>query len=239
MRAITLFSLPGLFSKNDYLTWSHRMATGGIGLCLLAIPFLWKMRTALPLEELQGDSVQYLYIHVPWAFTALFLYGIAASLAAFYLLWPIKYVYFLMESCLWPIWLCSAGALFSGAIWGALTWGTYWVWDARLTSFLVLSVYVGLLLLWSHTQPRHLKAFRKTFCVLVCVGLLDVILTHFSVIWFQTLHQGPGLLRSQGSSLDPVFARPLWAHLLHMGIWNLSLVAGFFYQRLEKEHRYD
>jgi len=229
---ITVLAIPWVVSASDLRRWSRKLSQYGLLLSLMLIPILWHIRTTLPDEQLQGLWVQYLYSHVPCAFTALGLYTVMTGLSLSYCLWPIKFTYLFIESCILPTLFCSLCTLISGSLWGAQTWGTYWVWDARLTSFLVLSAFLGLLHLCTRVPRSGSKSFRKMMCILIVIGFFDVILTHFAVLWFKTLHQGPALFRRGGSSIDPVFAWPLIGHILHIFLLTFSLAMGHFSTKL-------
>jgi heme exporter protein C len=108
--------------------------------------------------------------------------------------------------------------LATGSIWGRPMWGTWWVWDARLTSFLVLLIiYLGLMALWNAIEEPARSA--RMAAVVVLVGALNIPIIRFSVEWFTTLHQGPSVVRAGGPSLAPQFLYPL----LVMGLAFLVL----------------
>jgi len=210
-----------------------------MAICIISLPYLWEIRSNLPLEEVQGISVQYLYFHVPCAITTLSLYTILCVFSFFTIVWNIKIAYDGICSILPPCFLSSLATLLSGSLWGKETWGTFWVWDARLTSFLVLSLFLGFLLIATHMRERTSKSFRQLIGIIILIGFFDVILTHFAVEWFQTLHQGRSLWTSSGNKIAPVFAYPLYLHTLHTLLWATGLTAAHFshymHQYLEKE----
>ena len=101
-------------------------------------------------------------------------------------------------------------ALITGSIWGKPTWGTYWAWDARLTSFLILFLlYLGLIALWNSIEDQA-KAGRAA-AILAMVGSVNIPIIHFSVEWWNTLHQGASVFRTDGPKMAPVF---LWTLLI-------------------------
>lgn len=216
--------------------WSERLGIFLILSCLLSLPWLTQMRVHLPDEALQGHSVQYLYFHVPCAFVTLGLYSMMCGLSFLVLLWNIKLCYDAICSLLFPCFLTSVCTLLSGALWGKETWGTFWVWDARLTSFLVLSLFLLFLLLaTSSVQKTPSKSYRKTICLLILVGFLDVMLTHFAVEWFHTLHQGRSLFSTRGNQIDHVFAVPLYYYTLHTFLWAMGFVLSDFSIRMSEK----
>jgi heme exporter protein C len=99
-------------------------------------------------------------------------------------------------------------ALVTGSIWGKPTWGTYWAWDARLTSFLILFLlYLGLIALWNSIEDQA-KAGRAA-AILAIVGSVNIPIIHYSVEWWNTLHQGASVFRADGPKISAVFLWPL------------------------------
>jgi len=145
-----------------------------------------------PTDAQQGEVYRVLYVHVPAAWLSMFLYMLAAGYGAMHWVYrtPVSAV---MMRALLPTgaWM-TALALITGALWGKPTWGTYWVWDARLTSeLLLLFLYLGLIAMGSLVEDES-KVDRALalFCV---VGLFNIPLIYFSVVFWNTLHQGVSL----------------------------------------------
>ena len=169
---------------------------------------LWLGLFASPADYLQGESVRILYIHVPCAWMSLFAY-IAMAVAGFVgLVWRIKIAeLFAMASA--PV-----GAAFTfvtlatGSLWGRPTWGTYWTWDARLTSELVLLfLYFGVMGLYrAYDDPRR---GARAAALLTLIGLVNIPIVHFSVNWWNTLHQGQSIRLMGESSIHPSMLTPL------------------------------
>lgn len=183
------------------------------------IPWLWLLFVALaasglylglfraPPDYLQGESVRIMYIHVPAAWMSMLIYGLMAVMGCIALVWRIRIMEILAMSSA-PVGAAfTLVALVSGALWGRPTWGTYWVWDARLTSELVLLfLYFGVMGLYSaYDEPR--KAARAA-SLLSLVGLINLPVIHFSVNWWNTLHQ-PASVGIAGSSIHPSMLWPL------------------------------
>jgi heme exporter protein C len=172
---------------------------GGLTAVLAAIGlyFAW----TAPADYQQGETVRIMYIHVPAAWLALFFYIIMAVSALGTLVWrhPLADM---SQKAAAPI-----GAAFT-LLWGKPMWGTYWVWDARLTSVLVLFLmYCGILALW-RTIDEPGRAARAV-SVLTLVGAINIPIVKFSVEWWSTLHQGPSVFRMGGPTVDPSMLRPL------------------------------
>lgn len=145
-----------------------------------------------PPDYQQGDAFRIIYIHVPSAFLSMMVYVVMALAAIVSWVWQIKLADVIVESS-GPIgaWF-TALALITGSIWGKPTWGTYWIWDARLTSELILLfLYWGVMAL-RQAIPDPEKAARASH-ILLFVGLVNIPIIHFSVYWWNTLHQGDTL----------------------------------------------
>ena len=151
-----------------------------------------------PKDYQQGDAVRIMYVHVPSAWLATFLYFSLAISCVFYLVWKHPLAD-LVSSSIAPVGaLFSALTLITGSLWGKPMWGTWWVWDARLTSMLVLFFfYLGYILL-SNAFERKIDG-SKTASVLAIVGLINLPIVKFSVDWWNTLHQ-PASIKILGSS---------------------------------------
>jgi heme exporter protein C len=143
-----------------------------------------------PADYQQGDGFRIIYFHVPSAWMSLFIYVNMAIAAAIGLIWRIKLAHAVAAGCA-PIGASFTFlALATGSIWGKPMWGTWWVWDARLTSELILLfLYIGYMALRSAMEEPS-RADRAS-AVLAIVGVVNVPIIHYSVIWWNTLHQGP------------------------------------------------
>ncbi len=184
------------------------------------IPWLWLIFGVLtawglylglvkaPADYLQGESFRIMYLHVPAAWASLLIYATMAIMAFIALVWRIRIVEILAMTSA-PIGAAfTIVTLTAGSLWGRPTWGTYWVWDARLTSELVLLfLYLGVIGLYnSIDEPR--KAARAA-CLLAMVGAVNLPIIHYSVKWWNTLHQGSSISLLGGSSIDSSMLWPL------------------------------
>ena len=163
---------------------------------------------ASPADYQQGETVRIMYIHVPCAWLSMMIYGLIA-LSSFGLLvfrHPLADVSAKAAAPLGAAFTFLA--LLTGSLWGKPMWGTYWVWDARLTSVLLLFfLYLGLIALRSALEDEGAAAKLTAVLALVGVTLLPVI--KFSVEWWNTLHQPASVMRMGGSTLDRAFLIPL------------------------------
>jgi len=161
-----------------------------------------------PADYQQGESVRIMYVHVPAAWMAMFVYTGMAVSAAVGLIWKHPLAEVIAKSSA-PIGACFTFlALFTGALWGKPMWGAWWVWDARLTSMLVLFfLYLGYMALnEAFDDPsRGIKASS----ILVLVGVVNVPIIKFSVDWWNTLHQPASVFKMGGPSIDPSMLWPL------------------------------
>jgi heme exporter protein C len=173
-----------------------------------------------PPDYLQGESARIMYIHVPSAYMSMMIYALMAIMGIVGLVWRVRIAEILMISSA-PIGaVFTALALATGSLWGRPTWGTFWVWDARLTSELVLLfLYLGVLGLYAaYDEPR--KAARAA-ALLALVGVINLPIIHFSVQWWNTLHQPPSITAS-GSSIHPSMLVPL---LIMVAAWKFFYIA--------------
>ncbi|WP_368544556.1 heme ABC transporter permease [Enterobacter soli] len=159
-----------------------------ISLLLLACGLIWGMAFA-PADYQQGDGYRIIYLHVPAAICSMGLYAAMAAAAFVGLVWQIKMAN-LAIAAMAPVGaVCTFIALATGAAWGKPMWGTWWVWDARLTSELVLLfLYMGAMALWSAIDDR--KQAGQAMGILVLIGVVNLPIIHYSVEWWNTLHQG-------------------------------------------------
>jgi len=157
----------------------------------------------------QGETVRIMYVHVPSAWLAMMCYTIMSVSAIGTLVWrhPLADVSAKAAAPLGAAFTLLA--LVTGSLWGKPMWGTWWVWDARLTSvFILFLMYLGLIAL-SRAIDDPSKAARIT-AVLILVGFVNIPIIKFSVEWWNTLHQSASVLRLDGPAIDPEFLRPLF-----------------------------
>ena len=176
-----------------------------------------------PKDYQQGDAVRIMYVHVPSAWLASFLYFSLAISCVFYLVWKHPLAD-LVSSSIAPIGaLFSALTLVTGSLWGKPMWGTWWVWDARLTSMLVLFFfYLGYILL-SNAFERKIDG-SKTASVLAIVGLINLPIVKFSVDWWNTLHQPASIIKIGGPSIDDKMLLPLILMFFALSFFSLYLI---------------
>jgi heme exporter protein C len=212
--------------------WSPWASAIGLG-CMA-----WGMYGALfsvPADYQQGDSFRILYVHVPSAWMSMAVFALMAFYAAIALIWRIKLCEVLAMAC------APAGALFTaitlatGSIWGKPMWGTWWDWDPRLTTELILLfLYLGVIGLYNAIDDRRAAARAAALLAIVGVALLPVI--HWSVTWWNSLHQGQTISLFGKSKMDPSMLWPLWWMVAGTHAWFVgSLLARARADNLRRE----
>jgi heme exporter protein C len=184
------------------------------GLTLLGFAVgLYLALWASPPDYQQGETVRIMYVHVPAAWIAMFAYCWVGAASAAALIWRHPLADVAAEAAS-PVGAAfTLLALVSGSLWGRPMWGAYWVWDARLTSFLLLLfLYLGhWALLNAFDDPQR---GRRSAAILAVVGLINVPIIKFSVDWWNTLHQPASVMKLGGPSIDPSMLHPLIAMAL-------------------------
>lgn len=194
-----MFLVPGFIER-----FLHRMASPPHFYAITGrlMPWLWAFFAVLLLSGLygglflappdyqQGDSYRIIFIHVPSAWMSLFIYTVMAAAGCIALVWRIKLAEIVAISSA-PV---GAGftfiALVTGSLWGKPMWGTWWVWDARLTSELILLfLYLGVIGLYNAIDDK--RSASRAVAILALVGVVNIPIIHYSVEWWSTLHQGP------------------------------------------------
>lgn len=182
-----------------------------LALVLLAVGSIWGLLFAPP-DYQQGDAFRIIYFHVPSAILSMSTYVAMAVAALVALVWQWR------TAALAMIAIAPVGAamtfiaLATGAAWGKPMWGTWWVWDARLTSELILLfLYLGVMALY-HAFDDEQQA-GKAAAVMALVGVINVPIIHFSVQWWNTLHQGASITKFDTPSIAPDMLWPLLINL--------------------------
>jgi heme exporter protein C len=175
-----------------------------------------------PTDAQQGESYRIIFIHVPAAWMSMFIYLLMGFWCG------VGLVFNTRLSSMWASALAPTGALFTfialwtGALWGKPTWGTWWVWDARLTSELILLfLYIGFMALQAAIDDQ--RRADKAGAVLALVGVINIPIIYFSVKWWSTLHQGSSVSMKSA----PTMAMTMFAGMIIMalGFWMYSIAA--------------
>jgi heme exporter protein C len=199
------------------LPWLWGAALAGLALGLYLSFFV------APPDYQQGETVRIMFIHVPSAWLSMFGYLLMAAAALGTLVWrhPLADV---AAKAIAPVGAAFTFlALTTGSLWGRPMWGTYWVWDARLTSVLVLFLmYLGLIALWRAVEDPG-RAGRVA-AVLTLFGVVNLPIIKFSVDWWNTLHQPASVFRVGGPTIDASMLWPLMVMAVAMTLLFLALV---------------
>jgi heme exporter protein C len=202
---------------NRLLPWTGALTA----ICMTA--GLYLALFVAPPDYQQGESVRIMYVHVPSAWMALFVYTCIAAASAVALIWrhPLADLAAKASS---PVGAAFTFlALMTGSLWGKPMWGTWWVWDARLTSMLVLFfLYLGHMALMNAFEDP--SRGRRAAAILALVGFVNVPIIKFSVDWWNTLHQSASVFRVDGPAIHPDMLWPLLLMALGFNFYYLSLL---------------
>jgi heme exporter protein C len=203
-------ALIDLANPTRFLNLVRRLLPWLIAATVIAFAVGLTMAMNAPDDYQQGATVKIMFLHVPAAWLAMLCWALMSVAALGTLVWrhPLADV---AGKAAAPIGAAlTFMCLVTGSLWGRPMWGTYWVWDARLTSVLVLFLlYLGVLALyWTAEDPNR---GARAAAVLVLVGAINLPIIKFSVDWWNTLHQGESIFRAGGPEIDPTILRPLFA----------------------------
>ena len=192
---------------------------------LLLVAGLYGGLVLSPPDYQQGDSYRIIFIHVPAAWMSLFIYIVMAFCGIIIIVWRMKLAEVVLISS------ASIGASFtflalaSGSIWGKPMWGTWWVWDARLTSELILLfLYFGVLGLHNAIDDKRIAA--RAVAILAIVGVVNIPIIHYSVDWWNSLHQGPTVTKFDKPSIH-------WSMLISLLLMALAFQVYYVLTLLE------
>lgn len=176
-----------------------------------------------PIDYQQQEAVRMMYVHVPCAILSLVIYTIIAASSIVYLIWKLKLADIIAKVSAPFGATLTALALISGSLWGKPMWGTWWVWDARLTSELILLfLYFGYISLRSAIHDQHVAA--KVSAILAVVGVIDIPIIHFSVEWWHTLHQGASISRFARPAIATAMLYPLFSVIIGLYMLYIAFV---------------
>ena len=194
----------------------------GATLLLFGIGLSWGLAFAPP-DYQQGDGFRIMYVHVPAAAFSMAVYVAMAIAGGIALVWRIKVAAMVARSCA-PVGAAFTFlALATGALWGKPMWGTWWVWDARLTSELILLfLYLGYIGLQEAIDDWDTAS--RAGAVLSLVGLINIPIIHYSVEWWYTLHQGATIFKLGRPSIAPAMLWPLLVMMVAYCLLAITVV---------------
>ena len=197
------------FYNSNIFVWIERLINfiNSIFFALLLVALSFALIFSPP-DYLQGDSVRIMYVHVPAAWISLASFSFIAVLSILNFIFKIKNLTLITKSIA-PIGLMfTLIAIVTGSIWGQPTWGTFWVWDARITSMLVLALFY-LIFIATHKLVREEDKANKIASIVAILGLINIPIIKYSVDWWNTLHQPASIKITGTSSIHPSMLMPL------------------------------
>jgi len=202
----------------------RHLANGlGIFALLAVLTGLYLALFYAPADALQGDVQRIMYIHVPTAWVAFLAFFVVFASSLVYLWKRFPEADRLAHGAAEIGVLFTALTLIDGSIWGKPTWGTWWTWDARLTTTAILLViYVGYLMLRSFVEEPERRA--RLAALVGIVGFIDVPIIYLSVLWFRTLHQPPSIQRGGASMPESMLLTLLWNFVAYTLVFMFLLV---------------
>ncbi len=186
-----------------------------------------------PPDYQQGESYRIIFVHVPAAWMSMFIYMVMASCGIIVLVWRMKMAEIVLISSA-PVGASFTFlALVTGSLWGKPMWGTYWVWDARLTSELILLfLYLGVLGLYGAIDDKRVAG--RAVAILAIVGMVNIPIIHYSVDWWNSLHQTASLTKFEKPSMPPSMYVPILIMALAFKIYFVLAL----FQRVRAELLY-
>ncbi len=202
---------PPLFHSLASRVWLPLFVIG----MLLFLAGLYLGLFVAPTDFQQGEVYRVIYVHVPSAWMSMFLYLVACGYGVLYWVYRSDVSASMMHALLPTGAFMTLVALVTGALWGKPTWGTYWVWDARMTSeLLLLFIYLGLIALTELSDDA--SKVDRLVCIALLIGAVNIPIIYLSVQYWNTLHQGYSVGLS-GSTIDPSISRGMWLSVF--GMW--------------------
>jgi len=230
-------------------TWFHKLGSpphfyriagklapwfGALALIALVVG-TFKGLVLAPADYQQGDGFRIIYVHVPSAYLSLMAYVVMATGAAIGLIWRMKLAHAVAAACA-PIGASFTFlALATGSIWGRPMWGTWWVWDGRITSMLILLfLYLGVMALYDGFDNK--EAAGKACAVLTLVGTVNIPIIYKSVDWWYSLHQPASIKFTGGSTMDASMLYPLlWMIVTFYALFAACLLRNIRAELLARE----
>ena len=201
-------AIADLANPTRFLAFANRTIPWLGGLAVIALAFGINQAILAPDDYQQGATVKIMFLHVPGAWLGMLGWGVMTMAALGTLVWRHPLADVALKSAA-PIGATfTALALVTGSIWGKPTWGTFWAWDARMTSVLILFLmYLGIIALTRALDDASRAAWAAA--IITLVGFINIPIIKFSVDWWNTLHQPASVFRMSGSTIDPSLLWPL------------------------------
>lgn len=213
-----------LSSLKYYYEWSGKWVPWLLGstAVLMFVGLYWGLVVA-PSDYQQGESYRIIYVHVPSAWMSMFVYVVMAGAGFIAIVWRTKLSEIVVSECAVIGAMFTALALVTGMLWGKPTWGTYWQWDARLTSELILLfLYFGIIAV--HSVIEDPRTAARVASILAIIGVINIPIIHYSVTWWSSLHQPNMQLISETPSVHPSMLYPLLVMATAFQLYFVSLL---------------
>jgi heme exporter protein C len=218
-------------SPQTFYPLAGRLARGcAIAAAIVAAIGLYIGFVLAPTDAQQGEAYRIIFVHVPAAWMSMFIYLVMAGWAAVGLIFNARLAAMMARALAPTGALMTFLALWTGSLWGRPTWGTWWVWDARLTSeLLLLFLYMGFLAL--HAAIEDPRRADRAAALLALVGVVNVPVIYFSVTWWNTLHQGASVSLTRAPTMAAtmlagmlVMALAFWMYTIAVSLWRVRLL---------------
>lgn len=215
--------LPSLISIKEYLNLNKIIYPYVLILGLFLMLFGWIVGLLFaPIDAVQGHSYRIIYLHVPMAIYSQLIYWFMAIWSFCFLIWKIKIAPSMILSAAYIGCMVTFLALLSGSVWGIPTWGTWWQWDARITStFILFIMYLALLTV--NRSFQNINTADQITAWIALVGVINIPIIKKSVDWWSTLHQPASISLTTESSIDLSMLIPLIISITGVGIFLFSL----------------
>ena len=175
-----------------------------------------------PPDQIQGDSVRIMYVHVPASFLSLGLFGILGAISVLNLIFKIKILPYIGKSIAPIGFVFALVSILTGSLWGKPTWGVWWAWDARLTSMLVLLIfYLTYILIWKFVE--NFNTANTINCFVAIVGSFNIPVIKYSVDWWNTLHQTSSITLTSAPTIHYSMLAPLIIMILGFFLYSLVI----------------
>lgn len=189
----------------------------------------------VPNDQVQGASFKWIYVHVPAAFASMALFSCVSIFCVLSYIYHIKVARWIAAICAKIGFMCTFLALSSGSVWGYYTWGAWWVWDPRLTTELLLLMLYAAFITVNQAANDH-RLSHQVPLIVSLIGLINLPLIHYSVVWWQSLHQGSTLLNMDKQTMPWEMLWPLLLAIVVTALCIASFVARSVLHNSIKKH---
>jgi heme exporter protein C len=198
-----------IFNNTNLFIWIEKLINfiNSIFFVLVLVALSFALIFSPP-DYLQGDSVRIMYVHVPAAWIGLASFTLIALLSILNFIFKIKNLTLITKSIAPIGFMFTCIAIVTGSIWGQPTWGTFWVWDARITSMVILALFY-FIFITTHKLVFDVNKANKISSIVAIVGLINIPIIKYSVEWWNTLHQPASIKITGTSTIHPSMLMPL------------------------------